>query len=414
MTIAIIPARAGSVGIKDKNIRPFCGVPLLARAIHAAKQSAAVDRVIVTTDSDRYADLCREAGAEVMMRPAELATGTASSESALLHVLETLQSAGQVLPEWVVFQQCTSPFTRPEDIDGLVSAVQAGGADTGLTVVRSHRFLWRTDAGGETAGVNHDKAVRLRRQDREPEFMENGAVYVMKTKGFLHHKNRFFGKTVLHEVPSWQALEIDSPEDWDVAEAVFRKFREGHVRGRRLPLRPKLVVFDFDGVFTDNRVLVDEDGKESVFCDRGDGLALGWLRGSGLRGLILSKEKNKVVEARARKVGLSVAHGIDGKREFLEAWCRKEGVEPADVVFMGNDLNDLECFDFVGCAVAPADAVPEVLAAADIVLGRNGGRGAIRELVEKILAAGGRKKVDGECRMADTGLHHVDEMGDLT
>jgi N-acylneuraminate cytidylyltransferase len=156
----------------------------------------------------------------------------------------------------------------------------------------------------------------------------------------------------------------------------------------RLPKKPGLIVFDFDGVFTDNRVLVDEDGKESVFCDRGDGLALGWLRGSGLRGLILSKEKNKVVEARARKVGLSVAHGIDGKREFLEAWCRKEGVAPADVVFMGNDLNDLECFDFVGCAVAPADAVPEVLAAADIVLGRNGGRGAIRELVEMILLPG--------------------------
>jgi YrbI family 3-deoxy-D-manno-octulosonate 8-phosphate phosphatase len=386
MTLAIIPARSGSVGIKDKNIRPFCGVPLVVRTIRAATAAASVDRVVVSTDSEDYAQICREAGAEVVIRPQDLATSTTSSESALLHVLETMKEAGASLPEWVVFLQCTSPFTRPEDIDALVRAVQAGGTDTGLTAVRSHRFLWRTGAGGEVAGVNHDKTVRLRRQDREPEFMENGAVYVMRTEGFLRHKNRFFGKTVLHEVPSWQALEIDSPEDWDVAEAVFRKFAGGPVRGRGLPLQPKLVVFDFDGVFTDNRVLVDEEGKEAVFCDRGDGLALGWLRESGLRGLILSKEKNKVVEARARKVGLAVAHGVDGKRVFLQTWCQEQGIPLDDVVYLGNDLNDLECFDLVGCAVATGDAFPEVKAAADLVLERNGGRGAIRELVGRILA----------------------------
>jgi N-acylneuraminate cytidylyltransferase len=233
--------------------------------------------------------------------------------------------------------------------------------------------------------VNHDKAVRLRRQDRESEFVENGAAYVMRTEGFLEHKHRFFGKTVLHEVPEYQGFEIDSEEDWQIAETVFRKCA-GNMRSSRLPADPQLVVFDFDGVFTDNRVLVDQDGRESVFCDRGDGMAIEWLNRSGIPGLILSKERNPVVAARAKKVGLPVAQAVDGKAEFLKQWCAEEGVDLAKVIYIGNDLNDVECFEIVGCAVAVGDAVPEVKEAADAVLSRPGGGGAIRELIEMIPA----------------------------
>ncbi len=392
-TIAIIPARSGSVGVPDKNIRPFCGVPLVVRTIRVAAAAETVGRVIVSTDSTRYAEICRGAGAEVVMRPPELSTSTASSESALLHALEVLAAAGEAMPEWLVFLQCTSPFTRSEDIDGLVRAVQAG-ADTGFTAVGSHRFLWRIGPDGAAHGVNHDKAVRLRRQDRDPEFIENGAVYVMRTEGFLRHKHRFFGKTVLHEVPEEQAFEIDSERDWITAEGIFRQSAQC-AAAEALPFVPKLVVFDFDGVFTDNRVLVDENGKESVFCDRGDGMALSWLREAGIPALILSKERNPVVEARARKVQVPCAQAIDGKANYLRDYCAGQGINLSDVLYLGNDVNDLECFAIVGCAVAVADAVPEIAAAAHIVLSKPGGRGAIRELVGRILAAGGEKMANG-------------------
>jgi N-acylneuraminate cytidylyltransferase len=289
------------------------------------------------------------------------------------------------MPEWLVFLQCTSPFTRSEDIDGLLRRVQDARADSGFTAVKSHRFLWRVQKDGSADGINHDKSFRLRRQDREPEFMENGAVYVMKTDGFLKHKHRFFGKTVMYEVPEHQGFEIDSDDDWQVAEQVFRKMNRA-IAASVLPAAPKLVVFDFDGVFTDNRVLVDQDGKEAVFCDRGDGMAIEWLRKSGIRGLILSKERNPVVEARAQKVGLPVAQAVDGKAAYLRKWCANEGIDLVDVVYLGNDLNDLECFAIVGCAVAVSDAAPQVLEAADLVLSRPGGRGAIRELIEGIPA----------------------------
>ena len=379
MNIAIIPARSGSKGIADKNVRPFCGVPLLARSIRAARAASSVDRVVVSTDSTHYAGLAKQEGAEVVMRPPELSGDEASSESALLHVLQATGAD----PRWIVFLQCTSPFTRAEDIDCLVAAAEAAGADSGFTAVPSHSFVWRTGGDGSATGVNHDKSVRLRRQERGPEFVENGAVYVMDGKGFARHRHRFFGKTVLSEMPEWTRLEIDSPSDWSAAEAVF--MARGGCGAMVLPEHVALVVFDFDGVMTDNRVLVDQDGKESVFCDRGDGMGVERLLAAGVPTLILSKERNPVVEARAKKLKIPVAQAVDRKSEFLSAWCREKRIDPKNVVYVGNDLNDLECFDLVGCSVAVADAAPEVLAKADIVLARAGGRGAVREICEAVL-----------------------------
>jgi N-acylneuraminate cytidylyltransferase len=210
----------------------------------------------------------------------------------------------------------------------------------------------------------------------------------MSTNGFLRNRHRFFGKTVLLEVPDHHGVEIDSEIDWHIAESIFRKMHREDTA--KLPKTPKLVVFDFDGVFTDNRVLIDQDGKEAVLCDRGDGMSIDWLRSANIPGLILSKERNRVVEARARKVGLDVAQAVDGKAAFLREWCASNSINLSDVVYLGNDLNDLECFAIVGFSVAVSDAAPQVLEAADLILSRPGGRGAIRELIEAILACRAR------------------------
>lgn len=382
--LAIIPARSGSKGIPDKNIRPFRGIPLVVRCIQSALKSKTVGKVVVSTDSPSYARICEEAGAEVVMRPLDLSGDTATSESALLYTLEEYLKNGMALPDWLVFLQCTSPFTSPDDIDSLVNLVASTHADTGFTTIRSHRFLWREDENLGAIGVNHDKSIRLRRQDREPEFMENGAVYVMRTAGFLEHKHRFFGKTVIHEVPEHHAYEIDSLADWEIAEAIYQKF-ESSEPSLLLPEHPALIVFDFDGVFTDNKVIVSEDGKESVVCDRGDGMAISWLPQAGIPALILSKERNPVVEARARKVKVPFMQAVDAKADFLREHCAREGIDLRDVIYLGNDVNDLECFAIVGCSVAVADSVPEVLSAAHIVLKKSGGHGAIRELIDLVL-----------------------------
>jgi N-acylneuraminate cytidylyltransferase len=138
---------------------------------------------------------------------------------------------------------------------------------------------------------------------------------------------------------------------------------------------------------TDNTAWIDQNGLESVQIFRGDGMGVEYLQDAGIPMLVFSSEPNPVVAARARKLGLPVVQGIGigDKGARLAAYLAENGIDPAAVVYLGNDVNDLPCFPIVGCAVAVADSHPEVLAEADIVLAKPGGRGAVRELAELVL-----------------------------
>ncbi|HEX8237824.1 MAG TPA: acylneuraminate cytidylyltransferase [Abditibacteriaceae bacterium] len=382
--IAIIPARGGSKGIPGKNIKSLCGQPLLSWTIEAAQEARHVHRVFVSTDDLRIAEVARRYGAEVIMRPDELSTDTASSESGLLHALEHLAANEVFAPELLVFLQCTSPLTQGGDIDGTVEALQRENADSALTVAPFHGFLWKQSAQHEDAvGVNHDKRVRPRRQDREAQFLETGAVYVMRATGFKQARHRFFGKTALHVTPAERSLEIDEPHDWVLAEHAMRRVLQER-RAENLPSRIGALVFDFDGVFTDNRVLVWEDGQEGAVCHRGDGWGLARLKELGLPMMVLSTERNPIVAARCRKLGLECVHNVAEKGAFLRDWLRERDIDPADVIYVGNDVNDLTCLQLVGCPVVVADAHPDVLGQARIVLSKPGGYGALRELADMI------------------------------
>jgi YrbI family 3-deoxy-D-manno-octulosonate 8-phosphate phosphatase len=145
------------------------------------------------------------------------------------------------------------------------------------------------------------------------------------------------------------------------------------------------IIFDFDGVFTDNRVIVFEDGREAVICNRSDGLGISLLKKTNIPMLVLSTEKNSVVKTRCDKLGLECTQGIDNKLSYLKNWLNQKNILLSNVIFIGNDINDLECLSSVGCGIAVADAYPEVLSVAKIVLKRSGGHGAIRELAELVI-----------------------------
>jgi N-acylneuraminate cytidylyltransferase len=145
-----------------------------------------------------------------------------------------------------------------------------------------------------------------------------------------------------------------------------------------------LVVFDFDGVMTDNRVLVFQDGTEAVFCNRADGLGIDRLREAGMKMLILSTEKNSVVAARARKLQIPVAHGESDKSSYLVSYLAKNKIDPSRVAYVGNDTNDLGCLSLVGLPVVVADAAPEVRHVAKWILSRKGGDGAVREFCDRL------------------------------
>lgn len=224
---AIIPARGGSKGIPRKNLQMLAGKPLVAHTIEQAQAAASIARVLVSTDDAEIGAVAQRRGAEVIWRPAAISGDTASSESALLHVLATLQQSEGALPDLLVFLQCTSPLTLAADIDGTVQTLLAEKADTALAVTPFHYFLWQQAENGEAVGINHDKCVRLLRQQRTPQYRETGAVYVMQTNGFLQTKHRFFGKTALYVIPAERCLEIDEPFDFQMAEWLLQTARQG-------------------------------------------------------------------------------------------------------------------------------------------------------------------------------------------
>lgn len=148
--------------------------------------------------------------------------------------------------------------------------------------------------------------------------------------------------------------------------------------------RVRFVAFDFDGVFTDNRVLVDERGEELLAFSRSDGLGLRRLDEVGVRYLIVSMERNPIVGARAAKLQAECVQGAEDKLSVLR---ERVGDDLEDVAYVGNDINDAECLRAVGLPVVPADAWPEVLPLARLVLSRPGGNGCVRELCDAIWEA---------------------------
>lgn len=377
--VAVIPARGGSKGVPGKNLRRVGGMPLIGRAVAAARGASRVDRVVVSTDDAEIAAVAREWGAEVVDRPSELSGDTASSESALLHALDALRARG-IETDILVFLQATSPFIDSADLDDAIGRVASGSDDVVFSAVESWGFLWRHGADGMT-GINHDATRRPRRQDRRPEYLETGAFYVLDAAGFRVAKHRFFGRTGVALVEERHALEIDTAEQLRLASAI------APLVDRVVPLDVDALVTDFDGVHTDDSVLVGQDGSEYVTVDRGDGMGVALLKKAGVPTLILSTETNPVVAARAAKLGVDVRQGLGDKASVLLAWAAERSLDLDRVAYLGNDVNDLACLELVGWPLAVPEAHPRVLTAARLVLGASGGRGAVREAAERILAA---------------------------
>lgn len=373
----MIPARGGSKGVPGKNLAPVAGVSLLGRAIQACRAAGNVDLVLVSTDDPAIAAEGERHGATVIRRPADLAGDTASSESAVLHALDQLDAD----PEVTLLVQCTSPFLRASDVAAAVERVITGAADAAFTAAPFHGFVWRTN-DGIARGINHEEAGRLRRQERDPEFLEDGAVYAMRTRGLRDGGHRFFGRISLVPTDPDRVLEIDEPGDLDRARALSPLLDVP-----RVPQRSDVdaVVLDFDGTQTDDRVWITAEGDERVQVHRGDGLGVAALRRAGLPVLILSSEVNPVVRRRATKLGVPVIHGVTDKAAALADWCSGENLDPSRVLYLGNDANDIGCFRTVGWPIAVASAHPDVQQHVRLTTAAAGGRGAVREIASWIL-----------------------------
>ena len=223
--VCIIPARGGSERIQNKNIVPLAGKPLIAYTIEQAKSSKMVSRVIVSTDDDKIAKVSKEYGAEVIMRPSELATATSPSEDALFHVLGYLKERSET-PDLIVFLQCTSPLRERDDIDNAINTLLVQKADSVFSVFGFRKFIWGVE-GGKIKSINFDSAEdRWREQDFPPQYQENGSIYAFKPEVFRRYKKRIAGKVAIYEMSELNSIQIDTNDDLILCEAIIKKNNE--------------------------------------------------------------------------------------------------------------------------------------------------------------------------------------------
>ena len=216
-TLAIIPARGGSKGIKRKNIRDLDGRPLIEYTIDAAKTSDAVDRVIVSTDDQEIANVAAAAGAEVpFMRPDELARDDTPTEPVLTHALKELD---EEFDQFVLLQP-TSPLRTAEHVTEAITKYEQSESESLLSVYQSKNYRWQYTEEGATQ-INFD-GNRSRRQEKQPEFAENGAIYITEVDTYLQTENLTYGKTELYEMSERSSVDIDVPFDLWLAEQILR------------------------------------------------------------------------------------------------------------------------------------------------------------------------------------------------
>ncbi|MBI2612554.1 acylneuraminate cytidylyltransferase family protein [Candidatus Kaiserbacteria bacterium] len=232
--LAIIPARAGSRGIPNKNIRMFAGKPLIAYTIEVAKAAPSLDRIVVSTDSQEIAGIAQKYGAEVpFLRPAELATDASTVVDAVIHLLEQLRKDGYE-PTHILLLQPTSPLRTSEDIESAVRLFNDSRADSLVSVCRSENVLMTKDKGNVIHFENPEMLTSPNRQQLPAYFRFDGSMlYLVDAKKLIAEKTFFPGKLVGYEIPRWRAIDLDEPEDFVVGEVIFgnRKEVEKRIRG---------------------------------------------------------------------------------------------------------------------------------------------------------------------------------------
>ncbi len=399
--LAIIPARGGSKGIPRKNIRSFAGYPLIVWSIAAGKQSKMVTRVIVSTDDEEIASVAREYGAEVpFLRPIELAQDNTLDLPVFEQALKWLEEIEEYKPELVVQLRPTSPIRPRNCVDDAISILlQHPRADCVRGVVpagQNPHKMWRISKPDgpmtpllEVPGIA--EPYNAPRQILPPIYWQTGHIDAIRASSISRKRSLTGDKIYPLIIDPRYTVDIDNLSDWAKYEAmVYLGTLDMVSPGRRhrpMPEKIKMIITDFDGVISDGRVWTDENGKETVAASRSDSMRIRQLRECGIEVMILSSEVNNVVKACAEKMGIEAIHGLslNGKGEALKKFLAEKNLDPAQIMYVGNDFNDLPCFEIAGWAVAVADAYPDVIRAADYVLSKPGGYGAIRELCDLVL-----------------------------
>jgi len=243
-------------------------------------------------------------------------------------------------------------------------------------------FLIWERSNDEWNSVNWDYKNRGRRQERKPQFVENGSIYVFKPEIIREYDNRIGENLHFYEMEFWQNWEIDSYSDIPLLEFYINLKLKNHETMKLRTSEIELIALDFDGVLTDNKVITFEDGTEGITANRADGLAISEFKKMNIPCVIISSETNDVVTMRANKLNIPCLKGVKDKKIELINFCNSRNIDMKNVIFIGNDINDKSVMDCVGWPLCPEDAHDSIKNISRFVIGVNGGDGVLRNLID--------------------------------
>ncbi|NMC46549.1 MAG: acylneuraminate cytidylyltransferase, partial [Chloroflexi bacterium] len=340
--LAVIPARGNSKSIPRKNIKELAGFPLIAYSIAAARQATKVTRVIVSTDDEEIAQVARQFGAEVpFMRPAEYAQDQTLDLPVFEHALTWLREQEGYEADVVIQLRPTSPIRPSHCVDDAIEILQThpqADCVRGVVIAGQNPYkMWHIQPDGVLRPIltveGIKEAYNAPRQALPPVYWQTGHIDAIRPATILE-KHSMTG-AVIYPLLIDQSftIDIDTMYDWQNAERLIMGGSlemvipsEGK---KRFPQKLSLILMDFDGVMTDDRVWVDEQGHEMVAANRGDGLGLELLRKQlGIPVVVISKERNPVVAKRCEKLQLPYKQGIDDKASVIKALISEYSVAP--------------------------------------------------------------------------------------
>jgi len=378
-TIAFIPVRCGSKSIYLKNIRDFCGKPLVYWNIEALNRTSGIDEICVATDCNEIKDVVNSfniSKVTVYDRNPINAQDFSSTEDVMLEFIENQKLDDE---NTFILVQATSPLTESTDFAEALNLYQNDGIDSVLTCAREKKFYWSADG----KPLNYDFNDRPRRQDFEGSLWETGAFYINSVTNIRKHRNRLSGNIAVFEIPSFKGVDLDEPDDWMWAENLMRKYILS--KGRKSK-KVKLFVTDVDGVLTDGGMYYSESGDEMKKFNTRDGKGLEFLRNKGIKTAIFTSENTRIVDRRGSKVKCDfVYQGLENKLHTLSDLCKEIGFSLDEVAFIGDDLNDLEVLNAVGFSATPADGTTQNKNAAEYICKLKGGEGCVREFIDNII-----------------------------
>ncbi|SDC79944.1 acylneuraminate cytidylyltransferase [Geotoga petraea] len=377
--IAMIPLRAGSKSIKNKNRKKMLGRPLFTWVLGEAYHSN-LNQVYVFTDDKEIIDYVEKEykytdKIKVLQRSEESSTDTASTEFAMKEFVNSIDHDYDLL----FLLQATSPLSTKEAINKVIEKIEKDSYDSALTVVENKRFIW--DKCGNS--INYDYNNRPRRQDFEGYLVENGAIYGTTKQQFEKSGIRIGGNIGIVKMPEDTLIEIDEPNDWYIVENLLEnRLRKNKKKNSKI----KALFLDVDGVFTKGTVYFDNNGELLKEFSLRDGMGLEILRENDIEVFVITSENSDIVKSRMNKLKIDNYYpGVKDKYTKIEDILIDRNYKREEIAYIGDDINDLSNLISVGWSFCPKNAVKEIKDKVDIILNNDGGREAIREAVSFII-----------------------------